>query len=535
MARYLLDIGSHSIKLYKKNFSVQATQIEKISYNYKINYSDLQKPIHLCEEDEELLLKNLIYLRDKFGLTKFNTSIYATGLYRDIKDLETVIADIYEETGLYFNVISQELEAHYMAPIIRNFEDNLGNTILINIGGSSTEILLHKRDHAKIERHLLSIGTNTILREKFPTINQANSVEMLDEIVEYLSTHIPATTIEFDTAIYTGGELSFMTLLGYPLIFNHIFYDSNHPKVISAEEYYLYNTSLFSKWTIDDLHKLMPENPKWMDGARACSAIAESIFKTYKVKTIIPSDLNLIDGICSLEGEKIYLSNGNGDCFENDSLSSLIDQQHDQIINIKYILDSTQINLFDYLRTPLSFKNIPENSRVTLCGSYNKYLKEITQYSKYLSDNNIKVLSPQCTATAGSIDDFILFQNDRPNNNCKWSIERNHLQAIEKSDYVVICNVNGYIGISTAIEIGYALKCQKELVFIDTTQLKICFPNFELLEASDYCVVANNNNVSITSGIEIGYAMKCCKKIVFVEDDAIARDIDGPFEVGLLQ
>ncbi len=41
----------------------------------------------------------------------------------------------------------------------------------------------------------------------------------------------------------------------------------------------------------------MPNNPKWMDGARAGAIIPLSIFKKAKIKWIIPSDLNLINGV----------------------------------------------------------------------------------------------------------------------------------------------------------------------------------------------------------------------------------------------
>ena len=45
----------------------------------------------------------------------------------------------------------------------------------------------------------------------------------------------------------------------------------------------------------------MPESPGWMFGARACSALAEAICSKYDVEHIIPSNSNLIDGICRVE------------------------------------------------------------------------------------------------------------------------------------------------------------------------------------------------------------------------------------------
>ena len=41
----------------------------------------------------------------------------------------------------------------------------------------------------------------------------------------------------------------------------------------------------------------MPGNPKWMDGARCGAIIPLVLFRMTKVKWIIPSDLNLINGV----------------------------------------------------------------------------------------------------------------------------------------------------------------------------------------------------------------------------------------------
>ena len=49
--------------------------------------------------------------------------------------------------------------------------------------------------------------------------------------------------------------------------------------------------------SLAELYDLMPGNPKWMDGARAGAIIPLSLFKMSGVQWIIPSDLNLINGV----------------------------------------------------------------------------------------------------------------------------------------------------------------------------------------------------------------------------------------------
>lgn len=48
---------------------------------------------------------------------------------------------------------------------------------------------------------------------------------------------------------------------------------------------------------LENLYKLMPGNPKWMDGARPGAIIPLAIFDLANIKTIIPSDVNLIHGV----------------------------------------------------------------------------------------------------------------------------------------------------------------------------------------------------------------------------------------------
>ena len=41
----------------------------------------------------------------------------------------------------------------------------------------------------------------------------------------------------------------------------------------------------------------MPQNPTWMDGAKAGIMLGQAIFKKANIEYIIPSDLNLIHGV----------------------------------------------------------------------------------------------------------------------------------------------------------------------------------------------------------------------------------------------
>jgi hypothetical protein len=48
---------------------------------------------------------------------------------------------------------------------------------------------------------------------------------------------------------------------------------------------------------MNNLYELMPHNPKWMDGARPGAVLPQAIFEMCNIKYIVPSDVNLINGV----------------------------------------------------------------------------------------------------------------------------------------------------------------------------------------------------------------------------------------------
>ncbi len=61
-----------------------------------------------------------------------------------------------------------------------------------------------------------------------------------------------------------------MKLANYPLKQNNLFGDEDHPFLIEFEDFKNKNKEIFEKITLKELENLMPENSKWMHGARSC-------------------------------------------------------------------------------------------------------------------------------------------------------------------------------------------------------------------------------------------------------------------------
>lgn len=91
--------------------------------------------------------------------------------------------------------------------------------------------------------------------------------------------------------------------------------------------------------------------------------------------------------------------------------------------------------------------------KVTISGSFRKHFETIIEFKKQFEKIGIEILSPKSEKIISNKKGFILLENDSGNIN---HIEGLHLKAIAESDILyVICN-EGYIGSSTAMEIGFA-------------------------------------------------------------------------------
>ncbi len=200
-----------------------------------------------------------------------------------------------------------------------------------------------------IETKNIEIGVGTILTE-FQEINEEVSKFSLEKTVEFIKKKLPSLQNKVKLAFYSGGELTYMRIASYKPQDNKLFNDKDHPSLISFDDFAKRNNEIFSKVTLSELEALMPDNPRWMHGARACSAIAQAICQKYKIETIIPSNSNLIDGVARQE-----------------------------------------------------FRH------VTIRGSFRKYLDYILKIRKQLDDKGVEVLSPRFTEPKNPGEEFIVF------------------------------------------------------------------------------------------------------------------------------
>ena len=290
---YYFDIGSSTVKLYE--YRTEFKLIEEKSIMFKKEFSE----DGIIKENIHKLLKFIKDVKEKYNLTEKNAKIFATGIWRKIPNTQLEDVKIkFKELNLNFNVISHEKENFYFE---KAMEGNYHNRVMmVNMGGKTTELVIFNND--KVENRVnLNVGVSDVF-DKFKNINNLDSGITKEEVINYLETLIPEN-IDFncDIAIHTGGELRFQKLVKYNLQENKFFNDGIHKEYVTYEDFDKKNEEILKNTSLEELRCLMPSNPDWMNGAKAGIMLGEAIFKKAHIKYIIPSDLNLINGVVKEE------------------------------------------------------------------------------------------------------------------------------------------------------------------------------------------------------------------------------------------
>lgn len=293
MKNYYIDLGSSTIKVYC--FENELKLIEEHSIYFKNDF-DAEKGI--SDTNLKELCNYFKELKTKYDLKYFNTHIFVTGIFRNLtqerkQDLVKLFNDKFD---LHFNIISHGIENYYLAKAMENDYNNR-KVLIINMGGKTTELVTFVGKKITDTKNL-NIGVADLLNN-FDKVNEKYSGNTVEEMENFVVEKLSDIELDkdYDCAIFTGGEERFELLTGFNLVNNTLFNDNIHKYMLSLEDYIKGTEKVFNDISMEKLYNLMPSNPKWMDGARSGAIIPLVLFKMANVKWIIPSDLNLINGV----------------------------------------------------------------------------------------------------------------------------------------------------------------------------------------------------------------------------------------------
>jgi len=291
---YYIDLGSSTIKIHKYENS-NLSLVEEHSIYFKNGFTE---ELGISEENKRALYDYFSEITKTYDLKYETTHILATGIFRNLNHIQKIELVRYfnDNFDLHFNTISHGIENYYLGKAMENDYNNK-KVMIINMGGKTTELITFV-DNKISDRINLKIGVAELLN-KFPNVNDEISTATIEEINDFVKEQINDVKFDndYDCAIFTGGEERWQKLAKYNLIENTLFNDGIHKFMVSYEDYIKGTGNAFYKLTLNDLYNLMPNNPKWMDGARAGAILPLAIFDLANIKIIVPSDLNLINGV----------------------------------------------------------------------------------------------------------------------------------------------------------------------------------------------------------------------------------------------
>lgn len=293
MKNYYIDLGSSTIKVYC--YENELKLLEEHSIYFKNDF-DAEKGI--SESNSKELCEYFEKIKNKYNLKYYNTNIYVTGIFRNlVQERKQELVKLFNDKfDLHFNIISHGIENYYLGKAMQN-DYNGKKVLIINMGGKTTELVTFVGKDITNTKNI-NVGVADLLNS-FDKVNEKYSGNTLEEMEQFIADKLNDVVLDkdYDCAIFTGGEERFELLAGFNLVENNLFNDNIHKYMLSLEDYVAGTEKVLYNMSLDELHALMPSNPKWMDGARSGAIIPVVLFKKANVKWIIPSDLNLINGV----------------------------------------------------------------------------------------------------------------------------------------------------------------------------------------------------------------------------------------------
>ena len=284
----IIEIGSNNTKIhvYKDDELLyeKTTTIEfKKNYNKdkKISLDDLEKLYQVIEKAFE-------YTSD--------VHIYGCSIFRNLTDeeLKDVNDMVYGKYNLNIEVVSQEEEASFTAlGCYKDIKYDKNICIFIGGGGSIELILVNKGNI--IEKKYYNFGVVDVT-SKFDSLRQDIPTCTFDEVYAYIDSLIGDLNFKADILVLAGGDhIYWYNNANYELLENTIYEASNQPYMITKDMSDKYDRDALV--TSLDAIKARSDNPLWFDGSRAMKVITNLISNKVGAKYIIPTKINMEDGI----------------------------------------------------------------------------------------------------------------------------------------------------------------------------------------------------------------------------------------------
>lgn len=282
----IIEIGSNITKtnIYdgeKLLFHNDVTIEFKKNYKEKIADADLKKLFKVIKKAKEYT--------DNIHI--FGCSIFRNISKNELREINNTLKNKFQTT---INVVSQEDEALYTALGCYS-EIDYDKNICIFIGGGGSIELIFVKNKEIIDKYFYNFGVVDITN-KFPSLREDIPSCAFQEVTNYIKPLIQDIYLKADLLILAGGDhLYWYNTAKYKLLKNTLYSSKNQKYMLTRKvsDEYDKDTMITSL----DKIRARSNNPLWFDGARAMKMITNSVAKKINAKYIIPTRINMEDGI----------------------------------------------------------------------------------------------------------------------------------------------------------------------------------------------------------------------------------------------
>lgn len=292
----IIDLGSSTVKLTVCNVGLggEVDVLHKKAITVNLAEGFFDKKTLQVPAIKRTLQAIVDCQNEALSYGVLDIKLIGTGVVRKAKNFKEFALKVKGKTNLDLETLSEKDEAELIfKTVLESFKEKNTYLVVVNAGGGSTEIVFG--NNKNFRQYSLPLGISDLnekFLKKYP-MTKKEYFSMKKHILKIIKLNIKRFK-KGRILVYTGGELDYMILTGFPL--RDSSFSLVHPKEISLERFKKYATEM-RKMTLKELHSFMPTNPNWMNGAIASNTILETMAEFSGAKVIVPSNKNLNDGI----------------------------------------------------------------------------------------------------------------------------------------------------------------------------------------------------------------------------------------------
>lgn len=288
MKKLIIEVGSTCTKLDEVNDS-GIKRVKEVTIEFKRNFNKLKQ---LDNNDVD----KLINLVKEEQLEYDNIFVCGTSIFRVIEQQmkEEFLKKFYVETGLEFNIISQEEENKYT---VEGATRNVQGKVAVFIGGGgSTEIAIY--DNGIKEMCNTKIGVIDVM-EQYPDLGENLARTDVKTVREWVKTKLKVPTQKADVLILAGGgHMKFAKNSGITFEKNTLFEDKQEPIMMDINTRKLDTERYYKEISLDKIRSKV-NDPEWWYATRAMCAMVLEVADNLDVKYIIPTDISMVYGLAN--------------------------------------------------------------------------------------------------------------------------------------------------------------------------------------------------------------------------------------------